>query len=282
MSSQTEMATCRTYSARLIRSKSGFGLVQVLVALALLSILIMVMLDLIQTSLKQEMNLQRMLQWREFKEEAADIMSTANCGLVELGTTAAPKTIAVTDLAWNSTTTYDLPGGIVGRYGSYQKNFRYEKLYVGDIKIVPYQTQITDNPQYYTADPGTTNKNFPGSQIIAASLRIDLYSGKELESYQMKTPILIPIFLTLDKVGGDQIVSCSSGSSKDMGPICTAFGGIWDDLTKHCKTPCPPGMQEKDQICVIAEGDDTYCKVNEHCDADWPYKLKSNPFGPIE
>ena len=279
MSSQTEMATCRTYSTRLIRSKSGFGLVQVLVALALLSILIMVMLDLIQTSLKQEMNLQRMLQWREFKEEAADIMSSPNCGLVDLGTAAAPKPpFIVAPLAWNSTTTYDLPGGIEGRYGSYKKNFRYEKLYVGDIKIVPYQTQLTDNPQYFTAD-GATNRDFPGALVIAASLRIDLYSGEELKSYQMKTPILIPIFLTLNGPGGNQIVSCSSNSSKDMKPICDAFDGSWDPVAKHCDTPlCPPGMQEKGEICVIAEGDDTYCKVDEPCGVEEPYKQGNSSF----
>ncbi len=240
----------------------GFGLVQVLVAVGMLSVLTLMLASVISNSYKHEAQMAVLLEGRELSGEFIELSHSPNCGIVDL-----KNPISVTDPTWNVQSLYSLPGGLSGRFLNLKSGSKYGKLQITEISLAPYLDKTTRASRYIAMD-GSDPTDYANTQVIKASIKIDLSSNNGV-----KAPVQVPVYLYLDPTKS-QILSCDTVDGKDnLADMCQAMGGVWSTTDSTCSLPCPAGMNMVAGVCTTLDNNGTYCKVNEKCGVNAKYTL---------
>lgn len=250
----------------ILKNSSGFGLIQVLVALGILGILVSGLMTIMANSYKHETNLNTLLEARELSGELMELVKSTNCGMPDLETPfAAPASL------WEKSDILPLSKGISGRFLELKAGDTYGKFKINQISISPYFDRKTRSEKYVAME-GSDPSDFANSSIIKASLRLDITATNT-----PKAPIRTPVYLYLDNTKS-KIIGCMPNlENTDLAAVCGTLGGNWTEADNKCQLPCPPGLDEENGVCIAkspdTENEDTFCNVDEKCGVAAKYIL---------
>lgn len=240
-----------------IRNDRGVGLVQVLVGVALMSLIAFGMMTMISNSYKHQTNLGVLLEGRELAAELSELAKSPNCGIPQLD-----SPWPVDSSVWGGKEDLVLDQGIRGRFLDLKEGDKYSRFNIKKVAVRPYYERKSNTSSYVAMD-GASPTDYANATIIKASLALDVESQDVA-----KAPIRTPIYLYLNNTRTEIIGCAASLEDTDLVAVCASMGGSWVESDNKCQLPCPPGLEQKeDGVCAVSveNGTDTYCKVNERC-----------------
>lgn len=244
----------------------GMSLLQVTMAMGLMSLMAYGTMSMFENGRKNEANLRHLFEARELYGELGDVVKSPNCGLPDL---AVP--IAISSTTWTTLATVNLPSGIFGRTVQLKQGDKYGAFTVGQVAFAPI-LDLKDNTLKYLSLDGANASDFAAATMIRGALLLQLNSPET-----PKAPLRLPVNLTLS-ADKSSIVSCKTAADNDTLQLaCSSFGGDWIEADSRCQLPCPPGLEKKDDICIVKDADDakseTYCNANEQCNVNSKFIL---------
>lgn len=244
-----------------IDNKNGFSLVEVMVAIAIMSIISYMISAMLVNSAKSEATTKARIEAQELAKEVNEIMKETGCGLPDV---TKPTGIKVTDTNWVATKTYDLPLGLSSLYLNLKDGDRYGNIKINSIKLTGYRNKKDKIIQYF-ALPAP----FSSTTMVKAAVAVEI----EAPATSLAT-IYIPVTLDIN-VATQVINGCSKELEDDKtADMCKSFSGTYNELTQKCDLPCPDGQVENDDNeCIQPPGNGYMCKYNDPCNVSPRFKF---------
>lgn len=223
-----------------VAKTNGFSLVETIVAVGIFAAIAMGVSSLISNANKSEKMLSSRFNARQFYNEMSETLQDPQCAIPELFTETA---LSFTNGSWPKETKIALPSGVVGAFLKIKSGEAYDKLEISTLEIGPYYDRINSAYQYIGIDDTDLSK----ATIIKAAINI-VYIDKTTPK-RTPSPLNIPIYLSLDRIG-NKIISCNNSNKLDiLADFCQSVSGEWDVGTRSCELPCPTGTGKIDGRC---------------------------------
>lgn len=247
-----------------ISSINGFSLVEVLVAIAILSVISFGISSVLINSIKSDVAFRARMEGNELRTELTAMMKMDACGSQDIRNQINLTANPATD--WAANKKYNLSRGLKSPFLTVKGSVlgspdeMYGKLKIESVEISGYFNKNTNTTSYTILTPTQ----------VKASVSVTL-SSKSTSLAALEFPIVLTLNPTANK-----IVDCQTEQTNDASDaLCSdTLGGTLDETGK-CILPCPSGMESLDGICVTPAGDEQFCPADDPCNIQpkykWPY-----------
>lgn len=247
-------------------SQAGVSLIEVIMGVGIMSVVGYGMMSMLSNTHKHQALINIKEEGRELVTELLEVSKGINCGIKDFE--AGPIKLKASQIENNEF--ISLPLGVHGKGVSFTPNTSYGQYKIEDVTISPFVNKGTGKASFIAIDTAEAD-DLANAGLVKGSLSLVVSSRGSPQ-----LPIRVPIYARINTTD-NEITSCNYGWDElDLMSICTSFGGSWVDEELFCRLPCPPGLEEENDICV-APGDNTRelieCEIGDQCGVSSKYLI---------